>query len=495
VDGFPSITALSFKGDLTLAVGTFTGQVMLYDIRAKKPFIVKNHVVGLPIKNIEFIESEGLVASLDPTAVKFWKQNTAEMYTSVTAPVHLNDLCIVPNSGLFFLANEDEKILSYFIPSIGPAPKWCCFLDNITEELEESKQDAAVYDDYKFVTQSELEQLHLDHLIGTNLLRAYMHGYFMDMRLYNKAKSIVQPEAYSDLKKKMIQNKIEEERNTKQIHVKHLPTINRDYAQKLLEKKNNKLVKTPFEDDRFKDLFENPDFVIKETDDDYARIKGTVQKSNKKQVTFVQESEPLDLYEDDDEMKVSSNSESEFDEESELSEEEIPVEKKRRGRLQPVDSDRFNLLKKEDENEDLTVPIEERLKKTQAFIKERDSAIGNKNVSWTTTKTITEKQKKRAEERKAHMKEREKYRRPAKYLKKSATVHFCRIIAKLQDVKFQELNLIHSQMHIRSTCIVIYKCYVMEEQNAVLKYFERSFCRSSFSIPGVEYKHHSIEEL
>ena len=26
----------------------------------------------------------------------------------------------------------------------------------------------------------------LSHLVGTNLLRAYMHGYFMDVRLYHK---------------------------------------------------------------------------------------------------------------------------------------------------------------------------------------------------------------------------------------------------------------------------------------------------------------------
>ena len=43
-----------------------------------------------------------------------------------------------------------------------------------------------VYDDYKFVGRSELERLGLSHLIGSNLLRAYMHGYFMDVRLYNK---------------------------------------------------------------------------------------------------------------------------------------------------------------------------------------------------------------------------------------------------------------------------------------------------------------------
>ena len=43
-----------------------------------------------------------------------------------------------------------------------------------------------VYDDYKFVTRTELENLGLTHLIGSTLLRAYMHGYFMDIRLYQK---------------------------------------------------------------------------------------------------------------------------------------------------------------------------------------------------------------------------------------------------------------------------------------------------------------------
>lgn len=30
----------------------------------------------------------------------------------------------------------------------------------------------------------------LNHLIGTNLLRAYMHGYFMDIRLYQKVREV-----------------------------------------------------------------------------------------------------------------------------------------------------------------------------------------------------------------------------------------------------------------------------------------------------------------
>lgn len=38
------------------------------------------------------------------------------------------------------------------------APKWCSFLDNLTEELEEDPEPT-VYDDFKFVTNKDLEEL------------------------------------------------------------------------------------------------------------------------------------------------------------------------------------------------------------------------------------------------------------------------------------------------------------------------------------------------
>lgn len=99
-----------------------------------------------------------------------------------------------------------------------------------------------MYDDYKFVTKRELDDLGLDHLIGqchylsischkllelvlyligfgyfvgTNLLRAYMHGYFMDIRLYKKAKSVADPFEFEQYRKKKIKEKIEEERTNR----------------------------------------------------------------------------------------------------------------------------------------------------------------------------------------------------------------------------------------------------------------------------------------
>lgn len=44
---------------------------------------------------------------------------------------------------------------AYFIPALGPAPKWSSFLESMTEELEE-RTAPAVYDDYRFITRAEL---------------------------------------------------------------------------------------------------------------------------------------------------------------------------------------------------------------------------------------------------------------------------------------------------------------------------------------------------
>jgi ribosome biogenesis protein ENP2 len=46
----------------------------------------------------------------------------------------------------------------FYVPSLGPAPRWASFLDSLTEELEESRT-ATVYDDYKFITKEELFEL------------------------------------------------------------------------------------------------------------------------------------------------------------------------------------------------------------------------------------------------------------------------------------------------------------------------------------------------
>lgn len=50
-----------------------------------------------------------------------------------------------------------------------------------------------------------------------------MHGYFVDIRLYRKAKSVAEPFAYEEYRRKKIREKIESERtNRVQVQVNYL---------------------------------------------------------------------------------------------------------------------------------------------------------------------------------------------------------------------------------------------------------------------------------
>ncbi|KAJ3415165.1 Nucleolar protein 10 [Chytridiales sp. JEL 0842] len=279
LERFPEITAFEFNDDgLSFAVGTATGHVLLYDLRKPEPITVSDHQYGLPIKSIKF-HPTGNVLSADSKVVRIWNKDSGKLFTAVEPPYDINDICIQDDTGILFIANEGVDIQSYYIPELGPAPKWCPFLDNLTEELEENPEGMTLYDDYKFVSRKELSRLGLDHLIGTNLLKAYMHGFFVDLRLYFKAKAIANPFEYEEHRRKLIASKLEKERKTRINAGRKLPKINSALAKKIQDglaedeeadsddgKKKNKKKKVPLQlDDRFSQMFEDEDFQIDES--------------------------------------------------------------------------------------------------------------------------------------------------------------------------------------------------------------------------------------
>jgi ribosome biogenesis protein ENP2 len=116
---------LAWKDGLTLGVGTGSGQVLLYDIRSARPLLVKDHHYGLPITDVAFHNASSgsvdsadssTVFSMDSKVVKIWGESTGSPITSVEGDASLNNLALIPHSGLFFIANEDRKILTYYIP-------------------------------------------------------------------------------------------------------------------------------------------------------------------------------------------------------------------------------------------------------------------------------------------------------------------------------------------------------------------------------------------
>lgn len=133
---FPSVSAMQFKNGLQLGVGTQSGQILLFDIRARQPLLIKDHLNKLPIKRIDFNATQNAVYSLDSAIFKMWNENDGKQIAYIESETNFNDFCTIPESGMVFFAQEDMKMLTYYIPMMGNAPRWCSFLDNLTEEIE-----------------------------------------------------------------------------------------------------------------------------------------------------------------------------------------------------------------------------------------------------------------------------------------------------------------------------------------------------------------------
>jgi len=136
-----------------------------------------------------------------------------------------------------------------------------------------------VFENYKFVSHEDLEKLGVTDLIGTPLLKAYMHGFFMDNNLYNKVRAVANPFEYEEYRKKKIKERVEAKRASriapKALSNKNkLTSINPDLAVRLQSKaesntKSGKAAKIILSDDRFGGLFTNQDYEIDEEDENF----------------------------------------------------------------------------------------------------------------------------------------------------------------------------------------------------------------------------------
>ena len=329
----PAITALEFHHNgIALATGSSTGITTVYDIRSPQPLLTKDQQYGFPIHTLKFLSihndhssSADKVLSSDKRIIKIWDKESGKPWTSIEPSVDLNHIEPVPESGMLFTANEGQEMHSFFIPQLGPAPKWCSFLDNLTEQMADThlndpdaytRTDRAgdnaisTYDNYKFLTKAELASLGLDTLMGTpkgnSILRPYMHGYFIDQRLYEELRVVADPFEWERERNAMIRAKIEKERESRIRSSKRdaLPKVkvNKGLAEKLAkqeaklakrrekgrkvcaevdgEEKNAEegdeavvgKVSALLKDSRFGGLFEDEDFAIDENTVQYQQL-------------------------------------------------------------------------------------------------------------------------------------------------------------------------------------------------------------------------------
>ncbi|CUS11013.1 unnamed protein product [Tuber aestivum] len=337
------VTALEFNpSGLTLAAGNSVGITTLYDIRSPNPLLSKDQGYGFPIKTLKFLHSPSSsnsntrgvetayettstpkVLSADKRIIKIWDQASGKPWTSIEPSVDINDVCVVPSSGMLFTANEGREMHSFLIPALGPSPWWCAHLDTQIEQLADKHindpdayitdtagtgEEVVTYDNYKFLTKAELKQLNLDHLLGGghttttdrgkktasggSLVRPYMHGYFVDQRLYDEARLIADPFEWERERKRMVAEKIEKQRESRIRSSRPAAKvkINKRLAERLaaLEGKLAKASREKGEegeedgegdregnvlkDTRFTRLFQNPEFEVDETSLEFRQL-------------------------------------------------------------------------------------------------------------------------------------------------------------------------------------------------------------------------------
>ncbi|CCF49376.1 hypothetical protein NDA11_000612 [Ustilago hordei] len=259
-----SVSALAGAEDgLNLAVGTNTGHVLLYDLRMDRPYQTKDQGFGLPIKKVMWpgdkaasttgsvgprtrSEAEGKVLSADAKVIKVWDKDSGDNLVSVTPPsaaTDINDVTHYPGTGLLMAAVEGTQMAAWYVPALGPAPRWCSYIDTLTDEMDGvgsagTGAGKGVYEDFKFVDRAELERLGMSHLVGTQLLRPYMHGYFISLALYERARLLNNPTAYADARERAIKAKLEKQAESRIRAVKNPKLdagvrVNKELAEKV----------------------------------------------------------------------------------------------------------------------------------------------------------------------------------------------------------------------------------------------------------------------
>ena len=188
------VTSLGYDGNLLLTVGTSNGNVLTYDLRSSQPLKAQYHPNRLPIVKTMYHTTQNgeFLVTADSNIVRITDKEDGKLVVPLESNRRsvITDLAIAKDSGMCVLAGDFSKLQLYYIPALGIAPKWCSYLEHLTEELED--EPSAIYDSFQFVTKQELYDLDLQSLIGSEYLRPYMHGYFIHIKLYQRAMALKQ---------------------------------------------------------------------------------------------------------------------------------------------------------------------------------------------------------------------------------------------------------------------------------------------------------------
>jgi ribosome biogenesis protein ENP2 len=285
VDGC-EVRQMAWSGDaMVIACGLDNGVVKGYDVRTNRQALFeKDHRNDFPVVGLHFV-SKSVIASADNKSVKIWDTSASEdrqLVGFVESRDKLNGLTFWPNSGLFFTPCDAPRVGTYFAPGVGPAPRWCSFLDTVADELNQQLTGKAVdgsevkqvYEDYVFLTKEQLQALGAEKLIGTSVVKAYMHGFWMDRKVHAKLRDVSEPFRFEQYQQQRVQEEMEKNRPMRmpvRVKAETKGMVNQRLQKELGEKmarienrKENVIATKILEDSRFSKLWSNTDFEVEE---------------------------------------------------------------------------------------------------------------------------------------------------------------------------------------------------------------------------------------
>ncbi|KAK9857842.1 Uncharacterized protein MYU51_020147 [Penicillium brevicompactum] len=320
-DARSEITALDFnRSGMSLGTGSSNGLIHLYDLRSPVPYQVKDQGYGFAVHTLQFLEQstatqaatmEPKLLSADKRIIKLWDIEDKMPWTSVEPAVDIKSVAWCKDSGMLLTANEGRQQHSFFVPQLGPAPKWCSFLDNLVEEMAEDPNDpnafkatqSAAYPGYTMVTKDIIEGWKTK-MIESHIPPIDVNSYMQDGKMILENEGSWQMKTYlyeyhqsqfgqgESTRQNKVEQAIEKQRESrirgkKKVDVK----VNRRLAErmKLAEEKrerkhakrlvegggDSEMVDAPASsegkeksalgDSRFAQLFEDQDFAVDET--------------------------------------------------------------------------------------------------------------------------------------------------------------------------------------------------------------------------------------
>lgn len=126
--------------------------------------------------------------------------------------------------------------------------------------------------------------------------------FFVDIRLYNKARSVIEPFSFDKYRKEKVRQQIEAARPNRLQIKTNLPKVNQELALKLMDPsaKTKKSTTSLLSDDRFKDLFDNPEFEVDKNAMEYKMLTPVLSRLDKSKIKKLKQQEVKSQIDEDD---------------------------------------------------------------------------------------------------------------------------------------------------------------------------------------------------